>query len=621
MPKMQEPLLRVAALDARAVEGQENVYELSFSSEEPYRRWGTPEVLDHSPGAVDLSRFADGVGTLLFAHGRDPVYGRMPVGRVLRAWVDPAARKCRAQVAIDTGDENGRRLKAKLDGGMLGGVSVGYQVGAWTELRAGEASADGRFTGPMQIASRWTPYEISLEPTPADPTVGVGKSMEQEGVQKQEMAEEKTLDATSQVEAERTRAVKITQLCQQFGQDPQEYLRSGATLDQVREGILDKLGQERGLLPTGAPGVRVTQDEGDRLRRAAVDGLLLRCGVPVAQPAEGAQELRGMSLGRLAAECLTREGVDGAARMGNEELFRRSMTPTGAFAGILGSAAQRIVLAERELAPTTYQLWTSKGSQADFRPTEIYDISQDGELQEIPENGEFTAAKLSEGPVAVRRLITVGKRVDFTRQLFLNDQFDLVARVLRRLTLGYYQGINRSVYSILKKNPTMGDKLALFSAGHGNLGTAAAPSTASFSEARRLMRQQTETGGAAKLNIAPAYILTGAGNETAIEQLLTSTADPAGANAGVANIFRNRMQLVVDAELDLDSGPQPYFFAANPALADTIEVAYLNGNEAPMVESQPAFDVLGMRFRVYGDCGVTLLGYKGLVKNAGKEEA
>ena len=115
--------------------------------------------------------------------------------------------------------------------------------------------------------------------------------------------------------------------------------------------------------------------------------------------------------------------------------------------------------------------------------------------------------------------------------------------------------------------------------------------------------------------------MAGASLETSIEQLLTSTADPAGANSGVANIFRNRMQLIVDAELDLDSGAQPYFFAAAPALADTIEVAYLNGNDAPVVESQVPFDSLGMSFRVYGDCGVTLLGYKGLVKNPGKEEA
>lgn len=78
------------------------------------------------------------------------------------------------------------------------------------------------------------------------------------------------------------------------------------------------------------------------------------------------------------------------------------------------------------------------------------------------------------------------------------------------------------------------------------------------------------------------------------------------------------MTPVVDAELDVDSGAQPFYFAAHPSLAPTIEVSYLNGNEAPTVETEADFDRLGIRYRVYGDRGVTLLGYRGLVKNPGK---
>lgn len=41
------------------------------------------------------------------------------------------------------------------------------------------------------------------------------------------------------------------------------------------------------------------------------------------------------------------------------------------------------------------------------------------------------------------------------------------------------------------------------------------------------------------------------------------------------------MQMVVDAELDVDSGAQPFYFAADPRMADTVEVDYLNGVETP----------------------------------------
>ena len=41
---------------------------------------------------------------------------------------------------------------------------------------AGKTSADGRFTGPCQIARKWTPLEVSIVSVPADATVGVGRA-------------------------------------------------------------------------------------------------------------------------------------------------------------------------------------------------------------------------------------------------------------------------------------------------------------------------------------------------------------------------------------------------------------------------------------------------------------
>jgi hypothetical protein len=49
-------------------------------------------------------------------------------------------------------------------------------VDAWEEVAAGKTSTDGRFTGPCQIARKWTPMEVSIVSVPADATVGVGRS-------------------------------------------------------------------------------------------------------------------------------------------------------------------------------------------------------------------------------------------------------------------------------------------------------------------------------------------------------------------------------------------------------------------------------------------------------------
>lgn len=140
---------------------------ISFSSEEPYRRWFGMEILDHADNALDLSRLND-VGVLLFNHKTDVV-----VGKVIRAWVED--HRGMAEVEFDT-DEEAEKIFGKVRSGTLKTTSVRYSVDAWEEVVAGKTSADGRFTGPCQIARKWTPLEISIVSVPADPTVGVGRS-------------------------------------------------------------------------------------------------------------------------------------------------------------------------------------------------------------------------------------------------------------------------------------------------------------------------------------------------------------------------------------------------------------------------------------------------------------
>ncbi|MCI7097816.1 MAG: HK97 family phage prohead protease [Lachnospiraceae bacterium] len=153
----------------RAVEGSDRKFTLSFSSEIAYQRgWGM-EVLDHSDGAVDLSRISE-IGCLLFNHNRDQV-----IGKINRAWIEN--NRGYAEVEFDD-DEFSEKICKKVKNRSLKGVSVGYRVDSWEEVMPGKSSADGKYTGPCDIARRWTPFEISIVSVPADPTVGVGRTME-----------------------------------------------------------------------------------------------------------------------------------------------------------------------------------------------------------------------------------------------------------------------------------------------------------------------------------------------------------------------------------------------------------------------------------------------------------
>lgn len=150
-------------------EGNERKFTLSFSSEEPYQRWWGTEILDHSDEAVDLTRLND-IGCLLFNHNRDAV-----IGKVNRAWLE--GNRGYAEVEFDT-DEQSEIIYQKVRSGTLKGVSVGYRIDSIEEVLAGKTTADGRFTGPAEIARKWWPFEISIVSVPADGTVGVGREAE-----------------------------------------------------------------------------------------------------------------------------------------------------------------------------------------------------------------------------------------------------------------------------------------------------------------------------------------------------------------------------------------------------------------------------------------------------------
>ena len=116
-------------------EGQEDSRRrtISFSSEEPYRRWFGMEILDHAENALDLSRLND-VGVLLFNHDTDKV-----VGKVIRAWVEN--HRGMAEVEFDT-DDDAEKIFGKVKSGTLKTTSVRYSVDSWEEVVAGKTSAD-----------------------------------------------------------------------------------------------------------------------------------------------------------------------------------------------------------------------------------------------------------------------------------------------------------------------------------------------------------------------------------------------------------------------------------------------------------------------------------------------
>lgn len=169
---------RFMTIERTAVDVEKRTVQIALSSEEPVERWYGMEILDHSPGACDLSRMNDGA-PMLWMHNWDE-----QVGVILSAQMDPD-KKCRAIVQISRNALGEEKLRDITDG-ILRKVSVAYmfaedafvqEIDPATGKQAKDA--DGR---PLYRIMQWQPYEVSFVTVPADNTVGVGRTKEDEVV-------------------------------------------------------------------------------------------------------------------------------------------------------------------------------------------------------------------------------------------------------------------------------------------------------------------------------------------------------------------------------------------------------------------------------------------------------
>ena len=608
------------------VDTDSRTVELSFSSETPYGRWFGDEILCHDEECINLERFNNGLGTVLFNHDRDAV-----VGHIDKVWLEDNRGK--ALVRFDT-DEQSETIFQKVQSGTLQGVSVGYAIYRYEVLEDEETkSTNGRFNGPAYVVTDWEPLEISIVSVPADPTVGVGRSAEEihTSIDTQEdntrMDQEKTLevqevksepvetgltqaDLQKAMEQERKRTSEITALFRDFDvEGADEAIVMGVSVDEARAMVMDQLRARN-------KGVSVTmgEAESDKFRAAAQDAVLMAAGIPVAEPAAGAQELRGHSMVELAREALQREGLK--SNFGdNMELARAAINSTSTFPAIMSNLANKSVMVGFNEAETTYQIWAGKGSNRDFKEAARVALSEAGNLELVPEGGQFQQDFLGEAS-ARTKVATYGKLFSLTRQAIINDDLGLFSKIATKYGSAAKRLVNKMVYAQLTGNVKMQDNVALFDAKHGNVATTGeALSVKAIAKAITAMRRQKGITGDATLNITPKYLVVPPELEVTAYQIVNSTAAVDGVNSGVVNPYKGRFVVVADAEL---TDPDAWYLVADATQHDTIEVTYLNGVETPRLETRQGFDVDGIEYKVAFDCGVSALDFRGVFKNAGK---
>ncbi len=427
----------------------------------------------------------------------------------------------------------------------------------------------------------------------------------------------------SATETERNRVTEIMALCRDFELEAEEYIRNGSSLEQVRSAILDSMRE------ASAPiSVQITRDEGDTFRERVADALMMRAGIPVAAPAEGANELRAMSLRDFAIESLSREGQDTMVllRMSNDDLYTKLMerqfyNPSAAFPAILDNTIRKSIVHLYNAVPTTFQAWTTKGSLKDFKTTadHEYVIGGTGDFLLVPENGELKPMVPKTGLLPNRKLDTYGRSFSMTRQAFINDDIGFLTEVPGLYAQAAKKTIDKQVYSVLYSNKKIFDGLNLFDAKHNNLmKTGCKPSQEAIQSIILQMQYQKDRFGDA-IYMIPQHIIVPVGYEFELAVIMRSAQVVGSNNNDINPLYNYPLNIIQTPVLNTLAGENavPWFMVASAASARHIQVDYLNGQETPTVRRMETPGVLGFQWDIYLDWGIAVRDFRGIAKNPG----
>ncbi|MBX6183701.1 Clp protease ClpP [Pseudomonas aeruginosa] len=426
--------------------------------------------------------------------------------------------------------------------------------------------------------------------------------------------------------AENTRREGIRAVFQPFAASHGEMLNevlldSSVTIEQAQAKLLASLasGATPSAGPSGSQGANshVYAGNGNLVGDSVRASVLARAGL---EEQQSDNRYNFMSLRELARASLVDRGI-GVASYSPMQMVGLAFTHTTSdFGTILIDVANRSMLAGWDEAEETFQLWTKKGMLSDFKTVHRVGLGEFPSLRQVREGAEYkyvTVGSRSQ-PIA---LATYGEIFSITRQAIINDDMNLLTDIPRKMGMAAKATIGDLVYAILTSNQALSDGKALFHADHKNLqtGASSALSIESLSKAKTQMATQkteVEGGKPRTLNIRPAFVLTPVALEDKAKQIIRSASVPgAESNSGIENPIRNFAEVIGEPRLD-DNSATAYYLAARQG-SDTIEVAYLDGNELPYMEQQQGFTVDGVATKVRIDAGVAPLDFRGLQKSNG----
>ena len=574
--------LRAANMRPATFNAEARTIEAIVSTGAAVARPGYSEVLDLR--GVDLARLVG--APVLDGHRRDTTRDQLGVIEAARMTPEGLLVVIRFRESTPA-----QAVMTDVANGTLRGLSIGYTIEQTREAKDG--------TKRVRTATRWTPIEVSIVPVPADPGAHFRNG-------------EVTMPTTELEVQVQTRAemnTEIRSIAELAGLDrawTDAQIDAEATPEAARELAFAAMAQRQSQTRTRTT-AQITFDHNDPAVFASRVGEAIHARMnPTHELSAPARQYANIRLPDVVREVMKRHGQPLQGVSDAQVFTRAGSMVTGDLAGILGDSAGRSLRTAYDAAPSGLRPAARQTQYPNFKVQTKYMLGDAPALRRVLEGGEYPMGSVAES-ANTNSLQTFGSMIPYTRQMWINDDLNALADFSRRMGIAAREFENSQLVTALTSNPIMGDGLAVFVAGHGNLDAASAPSVTSLNAGRVRMRKQTSVNGM-PINAAPRFLIVPPEYETIGEQLLTTLAATAVADV---NPFA-KLSLLVEPRL---TNATQWYLAADPANIDGLEYAYLEGAPGPQVETTVAFEVDAMMIKVRLDFGAAWIDHRGWYRN------
>lgn len=407
--------------------------------------------------------------------------------------------------------------------------------------------------------------------------------------------------------AELKRAKDVNDLVITYGERGAKVLETfdgkKPTADEFSRALLDAFA---GQTPHASTNTTDTNDR-KRMIDGMVDGVALRVGANIAEPAEGADMYRNFTLVELAKE-LDPEATRG---MSKADVAERSLV-TGDFPLLLQSVGARVLTSEFERQTPTYKIWMAEVDVPDFRTmTDLTKSFGGGRLSKRKENGDLEKISGKEKSESWK-IDTFGNEYTLTREMLINDDLGAFTEMGSTFAEMASNLTNGLAYDILQlkgdfASYKLADAKSIYHATRNNTATDALSATA-LSSAKVAMMKHKALDGSTPLYIKPKYLIVAPELEQTALEILGASSKVGADNVNVPNVHLNSLTVVVDPEIE--SATAWYLLAETK----TFKMGFLQGTgRSPQLKMNDT-SILRTTFQGIFDVGVTAVDYKGLYR-------